>query len=354
MKLYPNVVIIICIWALSLTLIFFFGFSYFPHIGKLSNFFWQNLGNWDGGHYLAIAEKGYTLNSDFVFFPLYPILIHWVSKLTGNYLISGILISLISIILAANIFYQIVLKEFGKSFAEKALLALLFFPLSFHFITIYTESLFFLLTILAFLFLRNKRYFLATVLGALASATRLSGLAVVLSLILTTFLIGGLNKKNWLVLLSPLGLIIYCVYLYQRVGDPFYFTLAEANYWHKGLVLPGSALLFSFKQLLSPNFIVNNFRNLLDFIFAIFGILTVWQVFKKLSLDYAIFAIFSLLLPLFSPTIVAIPRYLLSIFPIFIVLSFSKNQYFNLAYQIICLMLLPIYAIFFLNGYWVS
>lgn len=354
MKLYPNVIIIVCIWILAVILILFFGFSYFPHIGKLSSFFWQNLGNWDGGHYLTIAEKGYTLNSDFVFFPFYPILIHWVSKLTGSYLISGILISLISIILAANIFYQIVLKEFGKSVAEKTLLALLFFPLSFHFITVYTESLFFLLAISSFLFFRSKRYFLATVFAALVSATRLSGLAVSLSLILATFLLEGINKKNWFVLVSPLGFILFCGYLYSRTGDPFYFISAEANYWHGGLTLPGSALIFSFKQLLSPNFIINNFRNFLDFIFAVFGILTVWQVFKKLSLDYAIFAIFSLLLPLFSPTIVAIPRYLLTIFPIFIVLSFSRNKYFNLTYQIICLMLLPIYAIFFLNGYWVS
>lgn len=164
----------------------------------------------------------------------------------------------------------------------------------------------------------------------------------------------GVNKKNWFVIFSPLGFLLYCLYLYAKVGDPFYFIQAESNFWHGGLVIPGSALVYSLKQLLTAGFITNNFRNLLDFIFTLFGIITVWRVFKTLSLDYAIFSVASLVLPLFSPTIVAIPRYLLTIFPIFIVLSFTKNQYANLAYQIVCLMLLSVYAILFINGYWVS
>lgn len=191
MKLYPNVVIIIFIWALSIMTIFALGFSMFPHMGKLSNLFWQNLENWDGRHYLAIAKNGYVLNSDYVFFPLYPIFINLATKLTGNYFISGILINFFSLILAANIFYRLVLKDFGKVYANKSLLALLFFPLSFHFLTVYSESLFLLLAVSTFLLIRKKNYFFATIMAALASGTRLSGLALVLSLICSAFLVDG-------------------------------------------------------------------------------------------------------------------------------------------------------------------
>lgn len=354
MKLYPNAIIIIGIWAIFTLTIFYLSFSLLPHTQLFPHDFLKNLANWDGGHYLGIAEKGYILKSQYVFFPLYPMLINILTKVTGNFLISGLLISFISILVALNLLYKLVAEYFGKAYGQKVLLLLLFFPLSFHFLTAYTESLYLLLSISTFLFLRKKKYFWATAFASLASATRLSGLAVVLSLALSIFFTQGLNKKNWVIIFSPLGFLLYCLYLYQQVGDPFYFIQAESQFWHGGLVLPGSALVFSFKQLLIPGFILNNFRVLLDFLFACFGIVLVWQVVKKLSLDYAIFSTVSLILPLFSPTIVALPRYLLTIFPIFIVLGFHKNQYLSLAYQMIGLMLFSLYATLFLNGYWVS
>lgn len=354
MKLYPSVSLIICIWSLSILTIFYFSLSVIPHTNLVSDNFIRNLGSWDGGHYLFIAQNGYLQKSQYIFFPLLPLTINFVSRIIGDYLISGVLVSFLSFFLAANLFYQLVYLEFGKSYARRALLALLFFPLSFHFLTIYTESLFFLLTVSTFLFVRKKNYLLATIAASLASATRLTGIGVVLSLIVYVYLTQGINKKTWLVLFSPLGLMLYCLYLYYRMGDPFYFIQSEALFWQTGLKIPGSVLFHSFKQLIEPMFIVNNFRDLLDFIFATFGILSVWQTFRKLSFDFAIFSLVSITLPLFSPTIAALPRYILTIFPVFIVLSFYKNQYLILGYQIICLMLLAIYAILFINGYWVS
>lgn len=354
MKLYSTVNIFVGIWGLSVLTIFYFSFSYLPYTSVFPHEFLKNLANWDGGHYLGIAKNDYNLDQ-FVFFPLYPILINLISRITGDFLSAGLLISFVSIILAANLFYRLIIMDFGNKYAQKSLLALLLFPLSFHFLTVYTESLFLLLTVATFLFARRKKYLLATICAALASATRITGLATVLSLILPLYLTEGINRKNWMVMLSPLGLVIYCFYLYMMTGDPFYFIKAESTFWQGGLVLPGSALLFSFKQLFVDfSSVLDNFRNFLDLSFSLFGILVVWQVFRKLSLDYIIFSVVALILPMFSPTIVAMPRYLLTIFPIFIVLSFFKNQYLIFFYQLISGMLLAIYAFLFIGGYWVS
>lgn len=353
MKLYLNVIIIITIWVISTLTIFYLSFQTLPKTALFPHDFVKNLANWDGGHYLGIAQNGYLQKSQYVFFPLYPLLINLLTKITGSYLYSGLLISFISFLLSANLLFQLVREDFGKAYGIRVLLALLFFPLSFYFLTVYTESLFLLLSLLTFLFLRKKKYFWATIFASLASTSRVSGLAVVLSLILSVYFTEGFNKKNWLVLFSPLGFLLYCLYLYQRIGDPFYFIQAESNFWHTGLVLPGSALVFSFKKILMNGFL-DNFRGVLDFLFVVFALVMIVKVFKKLSLDYTIFSITSLLLPLFSPTIVAIPRYLLTIFPIFIVFSFYKNQYVILAYQIIGLMLFSIYAVLFINGFWVA
>lgn len=353
MKLYPNVIMIVCIWALSVFVVFYFAFSFLPRSNQLPGDFMKSLGIWDGGHYLEIAKNGYT-NSQFAFFPLYPLLINLISRITRDFLSAGLIISWVSVFLAVNLLYRLIKEDFGKQQATKVLLALLFFPLSFHFLTVYTESLFLFLTITTFIFARKKNYLMATISAILVSATRLSGLAVVVSLIFQVYFCEGINKKNWFVILAPLGFILYCVYLYIYTGDFFYFASAETHFWQSGLVLPGSAIIHSFKQLITPNFIVNNFRNLLDFLFVAFGIFMVWKTVKTLSLDLAIYSIISLALPLFSPTIVAIPRYLLTIFPIFIVLSLQKNQYLTVLYQTLSPMLLSVYAVLFINGYWVS
>lgn len=352
MKLYPNASLVINIWALAVLIIFYFSFSFLPHTNLFPHEFLKNLANWDGGHYLSIAKNGYT-PTQFVFFPFYPILINLMFRITGDFLSGGLIISFASIFLAANLLYQLIKMDFRKKYASGALLALLFFPLSFHFLTVYTESLFLFLTLSTFVFARKKKYFLATICAGLASATRLAGLATVLSLVLPIYLTEGINKKNWWIIFSPLGLLMYSFYLYTQTGDPFYFVKGQSAFWHGGLVLPGSALIFAIKHL-TMEAIAANFRNLLDIVFALFGIFGVWQVWKKLSLDYTIFSVVSLILPMFSPTIVAIPRYILTIFPIFIALSFCKNQYLRLFYQIISLMLLSVYAILFINGYWVS
>lgn len=354
MKFYQNVNIIITIWIISVLSVFYFSFSALPHSDLFQNNFLKSLANWDGGHYLSIAEKGYALKPQYAFFPLYPMLINIFSRVTGDYLTAALMISFISFILGANIFYQLVLSNFDKSSAQKALLALLFFPLSFHFLTVYTESLFFFLVVSAFLYARKKNYLMAAIFASLSSVTRLSGLAVIVSLIVSVYLIQKINRKNWYVYLSPIPFLLYCLYLYFQTGDPFYFVKARSQFWNLELVIPGAVIIHSFKQLITPGFIVHNFRDLLDFLFVSFALISLWKVYKKMNLDYVIYTIISIALPLFSPTIAAFPRYILLIFPVFIVVSLIKNQYITLAYKIISLMLFTVYAILFINGFWVS
>ena len=89
-------------------------------------------------------------------------------------------------------------------------------------------------------------------------------------------------------------------------------------------------------------------------VFAVFGLGLLIKIWRKLSPDYAVFAAVSFVMPLFSPTLLALPRYLLTIFPVFIVLSFYKNQYLIFAYQIFSILLLAVFAVLFITGNWVS
>lgn len=353
MKLYPNISIIFLIWLAAILFISFFGFLTLPHSGKFNNVFFKSFSNWDGGHFLGIAEFGYSQKFQYAFFPLYPLIIRLVNEITHNFFWSAILISILSAFLGMHLLYQMVSIFFDKKLAEKVIILILFFPTSFFFLTAYSEGLFFLLVIATFYFLKKKQLFFATVLASLASVTRLAGLSLILGLIVEVVVTYGINKKNWYILLAPLGFLIYCWYLYSKMGDPFYFIVAELH-WQRGITIPTVSFWETIKSLSQSGFINNNFTAFLDLIFAILGVGLAIRTFRFLPPSFSIYSLVSVLLPLFTPTLASMPRFLLPIFPIFILLAQTKNKYLNFGYQLISIMLLSIFTILFVNGYWVS
>ncbi|MBI2599760.1 hypothetical protein HYW43_02455 [Candidatus Daviesbacteria bacterium] len=353
MKLYSNINIIFTVWLASLLLISYLGFSTLPHSGKFSNDFLSSFSNWDGGHFLAIAQKGYQENFQYAFFPFYPMVIKTLTQFTNNFLLSGVLISLLSFYFGLQILYKLIILDFDKKIALKIIAALAFFPTSFYFLTAYSEGLFFLLVVLTFYFLRTNKLFLATIFAVLVSGTRLAGLAVVLALILEVQLTRGINKKNWFVLFSPLGFLAYVWFLYNQTSDPFYFLTAE-RYWQRELVVPIFGFWDTIKNVTTPNFLTSHFNPVLDLLFAIFGLGLAIRSFRFLPISYSVYAFVSIALPLFTPTLSSIPRFLLPIFPIFILLGLIKSQFLNLFYPVITLMLLSIFTVLFFNGFWVA
>ena len=353
MRLYPNVVYIFIIWLTVVLSVAYFGFSTLPQSGKFNNNFWESLGNWDGGHYLGIAESGYSQKFQYAFFPLYPLTIKALNQVTQNYLLAAILISVTATFLGLHLLYKLVAGDFDKKIAEKAILALLFFPTSFFFLTAYSEGLFFLLTIAAFYFLRQNKLFWATMAVVLVSATRVVGLAVVVALWIDILTKQGINRKNWFILLAPLGFVSYCIFLYQQTGDPFYFITAE-NHWQRTLATPVIGFWQTLGNISSSGFTAPKFNILLDLIFAIFGVGFAIRAFRFLSPSFAIYSLISVGIPLFTPTLSSMPRFLLPVFPIFILVVLIKNRYVGLFFQVVSIALLSIFTALFIVGYWGS
>ncbi len=353
MKLYSNVSIFFVIWFLSILSIAFIGFITIPHSERFSNDFFNSFSNWDGGHYIGIAKFGYSEKFQYAFFPLYPLLIRAVSQITHNFLASSLLINLTATFLGMNILYKLITIEFDKKIAQKAILLVLFFPTSFYFIASYSEGLFFFLAVAAFYFFRRNKLLLATIFASLCGVTRLAGLAVIFALLIEIGLTRRFNRKNWFLLLSFLGFIIYCWFLFQKEGDPFYFLVAETH-WQRTLVLPVLGFWDTLINLVKPGFISANLISFLDLMFTILGLGLTIRAFRFLSPAYIFYSLFSLLLPLLTPSLSSMPRFLLVIFPLFILIAKVKNQYLIFAYQTISLMILSIFTMLFINGYWVS
>lgn len=228
-------------------------FGAWPATGLLDLVF-SPLAKWDALHYMAIALEGYSgaepgMPSDerrAAFFPLYPGLVRVLSGFAaspGLALIMAYVVSLGCFLGALTLLHRLVAIELGARHARPALLLLAFFPAAFFFGIPFTESLFLLLAVAAFLAARTGRWPLAGAVLALASATRAPGLLLVVPVLLL-YLYGpradreptasqGLRPRYrlgpevaWLGL-APLGLLVFSAYLHFALGDGLAWQSAQ-------------------------------------------------------------------------------------------------------------------------------
>jgi hypothetical protein len=129
---------------------------------------------WDGEWFLRIAQHGYDRFST-AFFPLYP----WLLSLAGPSQTAeslwGLGISNVCFFFALVFLFRLTALEHGPAIARRAVWLLAFFPVTFFFSALYTESLFLLLSVAAFYYIRKKRWGFAGILAGLAGLTRNSG-----------------------------------------------------------------------------------------------------------------------------------------------------------------------------------
>src|SRR3990167_3769252 len=224
------------IWRLSLFLIAFVAPTLIVDFGARFPYFEETLvnthlpywlwsfGNFDGVHYLRIAQDSYAYQYTQAFFPFYPILIKILSYVTfGNFLIAALVISNVAFLMGIMLFYKLIKKNYDEKIAFWSCLFLLTSPTSFYFGSVYTEGIFFLMIIGTFYLLEKNKIFLASIVGSFASATRLVGL----------FLAPSLVKRRDIkvfipLLIVPFGLILYMIYLAVKFDNPFYFLTAQS------------------------------------------------------------------------------------------------------------------------------
>jgi hypothetical protein len=129
-------------------------------------------------------------------------------------------------------------KEFSAEAAFFSVASISFCPPTVFFSAAYPESLFLLLCLTCFSFLRTGRLSYAALAAGLASGTRPFGLILALPVVLHSFLS---SRKSFLRtclhsvtsgLVSLLGLICYMLYLTIRFNDPFLFASAS-NLWNR-------------------------------------------------------------------------------------------------------------------------
>lgn len=336
---------------------------------------WHEWNRWDTGNFTHIADFGYTDHLYTAFFPLYPFLIKYGKHFTfHNSVLASLVISNIADLVMLIVFYQLVREEFGKEQAQRAIIYLSIFPTAFFFLAGYNESLFLCFTIMLFYCIRHKSWWLAGVCGVFAMLSRSAGILLVLPFLYEylrqrQFQIRKIRFDILSVLLIPGTLIAYACYCYYRFGDFLSFANAQL-FWTRRLVFPGYNLwlALNFMHDRSAGFLsFMSLRTLTDFVPDIFAFaLLMLAIFGpwRLRRDQMVYVLYGLLVftyaqmyPIFRtgmPPLEALSRYLLEVFPIFIVLAImGKNRMVHQCYLLISGALFFFLLTQFLTGHWI-
>jgi len=191
----------------------------------------------DGPWYVGIASSGYHVEAlrgpfhDYVFFPLFPIVVRAASILTlGDVALAAVLVANVAFAVAIVVFERVSRPLLGAAGALTATAFLAFAPGAVAFAMAYTDSLFLLLSLLAVVAARRGSYALMGGLFALAALTRLPGIVLVVPLAVVLGEREGWRlHRAWLWLLGgPIALAGFLAYLWALTGDALAYPRAQA------------------------------------------------------------------------------------------------------------------------------
>jgi hypothetical protein len=302
-------------------------------------------GVWDSYWYINIAEGGYSAEvgtsfsetqANYAFFPLYPMLMRLIGTVMGeNYFIAGIIISNVCLIIACYLLYRLVQLKFDRENALQSVKFLLVSPTAFILSGVFTESLYLMLAILCFYLAEKKQWLLVGIAGFFLALTRSVGVLIVVPMLYEYLKSNDFQAKKirydiLFLLLIPLGLSLFAIYNFHLTGNFFAFSNIQSA-WNRSLSDPLSAIVNGLRKgFLQPNVrTLFKIKALLESTFSIAALGLLCIFFRKIPVSYWIFGIYSIVVPLLAG-IDSMPRFILPIFPLYILLAkLASNRFFD-------------------------
>ncbi len=377
-----------------------------PQTGGFLQYFYNTfIKPGDTPHYLKIAQHWYAPSGAdakyIVFYPLYPICIALVNFVvskfaaggllvsqfiglnptnpifttlqnlsTESYFISGLIISNLCLIIACYYLYRLVYLDYEEAKARRAVIFLLLYPFSVFLIGIFTESLFIMLSVMIFYYMRQQKWMITGFLGFLASMTRTQGILLMIPVLYEYALVNKLFigfrfnapkfieffkklKPDFLfVLLMPLGYGVYLLINQIMQGDWFaFYKHITVEPWWQGQDWIGNNLYQHYdmsQQYFSLGLIIYKVQIVEFFIFC--G-LVVYGLWKKVRTSYMAYMLAYLMVTYTSSWMISGPRYMMSDIPLYIVLAVASGKRNIQAALLILLGLLCVfYTIMFFQG----
>lgn len=326
------------------------------------NSFFAIWSQWDAAHYLHLAQRGYTTVGDdrflIVFFPLYPLMIAMFQVFFRNFWLSAFIVSAVATVALALVFRELVRLDYSEKTAQFAVLFLFIFPTSYFLHIPYTESLFLALTVGSFFAARKHLWFAAGALGAAACLTRVNGLILIPALALEVWDDFRQNRRferEWLFLLMiPAGFGVYLVLNYLVTGDPFMYMTYQQEHWYRYLRFPWEGIWEAAKRINKPIPTEAMMTGVQELLFVGIGLVATVAGWRHLRNSYRVWMAANWLLFVSTSYVSSVPRYTLTLFPLFILMAQTARKHWALKvlYIVWSILFLGLFSTQFVRGWW--
>jgi mannosyltransferase PIG-V len=289
---------------------------------------------WDAHHYLRLAEVGYVRgpspppNSDdplyIVFFPFFPVAVRLVWGIVRNAVFASLVVSFAASVGAGYFLHRLVALDANDAEAWRAVVLLYAFPTAYFMAAPYTEALFLFAVVASIYAARTGRWVQAGLSGALATGTRVTGVALFPALVAEALSKGAslrerLRRFAWIGVAGA-GLLIYLVVNQVVHGDPLWFLHVQRQHWFQYAVPPWRPVIDAYQGLRdgtddpTKTFIFSGRLAGVAFAVPILALAT-----KRLRAPDVIYAWAGFVLILSASWLLSLPRYLIVLYPIFMV-----------------------------------
>lgn len=373
---YPliQIIALFLIWRLIIEIVVWWAGVRVPDAGYpyrttvVGNPLFSYFAKWDAVYYHDIISGGYR--SDILeFLPLFPLIAKLINWVIGNHQLLAAAIAVnLSALGSCLMLYKLARLDEDENFAKRTVFFLLIFPSAFFLAAHYTESLFLFLSLLVFYFARKKLWWCSGIFGFLVSLTRITGILILPALLVDLMFENWRkfkDKVNWKALIPlvfiPLGLVLFIFYSSVAFNRPWAFLEAQKGF---GRHLDLNILHPVYNQVIT-NFIPPDVSKFFEesavnafnyFLFWLLFIIFIVLLFKYSRPGYAVLGFLYFIIPSLSGTLISMNRFLLVLFPIYLLLakiikpgSFAEKAYIMLSFSLFILL-----TILFTNGYWVG
>ncbi|MDH3752594.1 MAG: mannosyltransferase family protein [Acidimicrobiia bacterium] len=324
----------------------------------------------DTVRYLRIAREGYSHSIDSVFAPLYPLLIRAVATPLGGdsaaRMLAALIVSNTALIGLLYVFLRLVSSNFDDRTAIRSMIALLVFPTGFFLAAGYAEPLTLFALFASLLQLQKGRTLQAGMLGAVAALSRLTGWVASIPIAWSLWhrrhevRAAGPATVAKEVAAAGLPIVASASFLaYRWLNGLPSITWVYENEWFSETSWPGHDFLLSFWWIVSGSVPEGTaFSFYIDFLAVCLALAAwrwSWNRMPRTWVMYTIAATLFMMLPVnHAVTHRSVSRYVLAVFPVFVMLASIRSARLRRTLAMVSGTLSLIFMFTFGSWYWVA